>query len=279
MKYEVISPDARLSEIIKYYIVVYDITLLSDILFLPNGGNFIIFNRGISGYSLLHNGEKHEIPKGYSASIKTTKSKKAVLDLDNIPTIEPKVVILVELLPLGFYKLFKEDASLLNTQYRPFENKVINTYFSKLYMHKNLQEDITYLNESFLQMYNEQNNSRELIDDILTKIQEYNYEVTIDELVDEFACSRRTIERQFKKFIGLPPKKFIFICKFYQIFMEYISNGKNLNSTQYIYNDNAHLNKVFHNIVGQSPSKLFEDIHKIKKIHVYQLEMPGANSE
>lgn len=61
--------------------------------------------------------------------------------------------------------------------------------------------------------------------------------------------------------------------------MEYISNGKNLNSTEYIYNDNAHLNKVFHNIVGQSPSKLFEDIHKIKKINVYQLEMPGANSE
>lgn len=170
MKYKVISPDARLSEIIKYYIVVYDITLLSNMLFLPNGGNFIVFNRGISGYSLLHNGEKHEIPKGYSSSIKTTKSKKAVLDLDNIPTISSKVIILVELLPLGFYKLFKEDASLLKTQYWPLENKVINTYFSKLYMHKNLQEDITYLNESFLQMYNEQNNSRELIDDILTKI-------------------------------------------------------------------------------------------------------------
>ncbi|QOP43486.1 helix-turn-helix transcriptional regulator [Sulfurimonas sediminis] len=276
MKYEVFLPDIKLSSIIKCYVVIYDFTLLSDMFFLPNGGNFIVFNRGITGYSLLHNNKKYKIPEGYSASIKTAKSKKSILNLESIPEIEPAVIILAELLPIGFYKLFKKDAVLLNHHYLPLETTVINKYFSKLYMHKSMEQDIGYLDDAFLQMYNDQNNSREFIEDILERIEEYNYEVTVEELTQEFACSRRTIERQFNKFIGLSPKKFIFVCKFYQIFIEYISDGKKFNDTKYIYNDNAHLNKVFHNIVGLSPSQTFEEINKKHTLIVYQLKVSGV---
>ena len=178
---------------------------------------------------------------------------------------------MVELLPIGFYKLFHKDASCLNHKYLPIENTLIDKYFSKLYMHESLKQDISYLNESLLNMYNDHSNSKECIEDILEKIVEYNYEVTVDELANEFACNRRTIERQFKKFIGISPKNFIFICKFYQTFMAYIKDGKKLNDTQYIYNDNAHLNKVFHNIVGYSPSQIFDDIKTNNNLNVYQL--------
>ena len=87
MKYEIFPPDANLRHIIKQYVVIYDVNSLNNMLFLPNGGNFLVFNRGVRGYSLLHNNEKYQIPEGYSVSIKTTKSKKSVLDLVNIPAM------------------------------------------------------------------------------------------------------------------------------------------------------------------------------------------------
>jgi len=236
MKYEVFLPDIRLKNVIQCYVVIYDISLLNGMIFLPTGGNFIVFNRGISGYSVLHNNKKYQIPKGYSASIKTTKSIKTVLDLKNIPFLEPAVFILAELLPIGFYKLFRLDASYLNNQYLPIEETLINKYFSKLYMHKSLEQDIAYLNKTLLQMNNDCSNSKEYIEEMMTKIAGYNYEINVNELAKEFGYHRRTIERKFKKFIGISPKNFIFICKFYQTFMAYVKDEKKLKDIEYIYN-------------------------------------------
>jgi len=273
MKYEIFPPNLRLNGIVKRYIAVYDISILNEMLFLPNGNNFIIFNRGVNGYSILHNNEKYKIPECYCISIKTTKSKKAILNLDELPSYEPSIIILVELLPIGFYKLFHKDASYLRNQYLAIDNTTTDKYFSNLYMHKSLEKDITYLDNSLLRMYNDNDNSRECIENIIEKVVEYNYEITVDELAQEFGCSRRTIERKFKKFIGISPKNFIFICKFYQTFMAYVKDGEKLNDTQYIYNDNAHLNKVFHTIVGYSPSQIFDDIKKNHNLNVYQLKI------
>lgn len=180
MKYEIFPPDANLKNIIKHYVVVYDVNSLNNMLFLPNGGSFLVFNRGVRGYSILHNNEKYQIPEGYSVSIKTIKSKKSVLGLVNIPAIKPAALILVELLAIGFYKLFRKDASCLNNKYLPIENILIDKYFSKLYMHESLKQDISYLNESLLNMYNDHSNSKECIEDILEKIVEYNYAKRIE---------------------------------------------------------------------------------------------------
>ena len=276
MKYEVFLPDLRLNDTVKRYIAVYDISIFNEMLFLPDGGNFMVFNRGLKGYSMLHNNKKYDLPESYSISIKTTKSKRAILDLQHIPIIEPAILILVELLPIGFYKLFHKDASCLNNQYLVIDNKITEKYFSNLYTHKSLEKDIAYLNESLVSMYDNNHNSKEGIEDIIEKIAEYKYEITVDELANEFACCTRTIERQFKKFIGISPKNFIFISKFYQTFMAYVKDGVKLNDTQYIYNDNAHLNKVFHTVVGYSPSQIFYDIKKNNNLNVYQLKMAEA---
>lgn len=276
MKYEAFLPDTRLRSIIKQYIIIYDTNILNKMLFLPNGGNFIIFNRGMTGHCEVLNKDRFEIPKGYSVSLKTNKSIKKCLQIVNSIVDDPCYLILVELQPIGFYKLFKKDASMLNESYMQIDSETIDKYFSNLYTHKNIQEEIAYLNQSLLKMSDSHNSSRECIEDVLDKIIDYHYEITIEELVKEFGCSRRTMERQFKKIIGFTPKKFIFLSKFYKTFIEYVQDGKKLKDIEYVYNDSAHLNKVFQNILGTNPSSMSE-IVKNNVVDIYQLKI--SNNE
>jgi len=261
MQYQIILPDTKLKSIVKQYLVINDLKFIEDMLFLPNGGNFIIFNRGFTGYAELYNGERFKIPSGYSVSIKTNKAKKTVFDIDNQKDMELPI-ILAELLPLGFYKLFSQDASLFNKEYMSISVLIKEKYFSKLYSFTCIEEEIEYLDGMLLELYKSHNHKHLSIEDIIQKIEEYHFEITVEELALECGYSRRTLERKFKKMIGLTPKTYIYISKFCKTILEYIEEGKSLREMEYLYSDNAHLNKVFQKSVGCVPSKMFSDVAK-----------------
>lgn len=270
MKYEIYPPVKNLEHIVKQYVVIHSLKDIEKLLFLPNGGNFIVFNRGMKGCSKLYSGETFDIPKTYSVGIKTNKVKKAILSSDTNLKSLCFPLILVELLPIGFYKLFHEDASLLNDGYMEIEDKIVEIYFKELYQHERVDEEITYLNDSLSKLEVSRGNKRLCIEDLLDKmIYEHRYEVQVKDLVEEFGCSRSTLERQFKKYIGLTPKNFILVSKFTQTLLSYIEGDRTLKDLDYIYSDNSHMNRVFKNILGIVPSEIFHEVSD-ENLHIYQ---------
>ncbi|MEA2111675.1 MAG: helix-turn-helix domain-containing protein [Campylobacterota bacterium] len=273
MTYDIYPPDKKLVNIVKQYFVIKDIGAIESMLFLPNGGNFLVFNRGVKATIKFHTGESHEMLPGYSIGMKASKAKKVIIDrgayLDNV--LLP--IILVELLPIGYYKLFFKDASVLTTSNIVMSEDTIDAYFNRLYLHNTIDDEINYLNQSLIEMDAANNNTHLLIEDIMKSIVDnHHFDVTIVALMKEFKYTRKTMERQFKKCIGLTPKNFIYLAKFCKTFLKYVDEAKKLKDIQYRYSDNAHFNTVFQNITGFAPSELFKDVVENNDIQIYQMK-------
>lgn len=271
MKYNIYEPVEELNNIIKRYFIIRRCEDIEKLMFLPNGGNFLIFNKGLSCQTKLSNNELFNIPQGFSIGLKRSKAaslafdKKIPLDTARFP------IILVELTPIGFYKLFNQSASELTTKHLDMDEKIVSKYFSELYSHETMEEEIEYMNKSLQEMEAANNNERLLIEDIIDSIiNKHYYEVTVEELMAEFKYTRKTMERQFKKFIGLTPKNFIYILKFCKTFLGYIEGTKSLKDIEYRYSDYAHFNVVFQNVTGYKPSELFNAV-KSDEIKIYQM--------
>ena len=269
MQYKTYLPSLELNHIVKRYIVISGFTDVQKLLFVPNGRNFIVFNRGVSGYSELHNGEKVFLPKSSSVSIKAIKAKTLMLDMEKHEDIKFPI-LLIELQPIGYYKIFHQDASELEKKYLEIEEKFLQKHFSKLYTHKNINEEISYIEKSLLEI--DKFNERECIEDALDKIKEFKYEVPIEELAREFGCSRRNLERNFKKYIGMSPKNYMQSAKFHQSLNSYIVDNKSFNQMEFLYTDSSHFNVVSKRLTGKTPSQLYKTIKEKKELRLFGME-------
>lgn len=271
MKYNIYKPAKVLEHIVRQYCVLSCCEDIEKLMFLPNGGNFLIFNKGFPCQTKLSNNELFDVPTGFSAGLK--RSKAASLSFDKKTPLKPLLfpLILVELTPIGFYKLFNQSADKLTTKHLTMDDKVISKYFSELYSHKTIEKEIKYMNKTLQEMEASNNNKHIVIEDILDSITNKHYfEVTVEELMAEFKYTRKTMERQFKKFIGLTPKNFIYLMKFCKTFLGYVQDTKSLKDIAYHYSDNAHFNVVFQNITGYTPSELFNAV-KSNELKIYQI--------
>ncbi|QSZ40830.1 AraC family transcriptional regulator [Sulfurimonas aquatica] len=268
MKYKVYKPVNELVDIVHKYFVVDSIETMDAILCLPNGGNFLVFNRGLQGYHKLHTGKKFLIPGNFFLTVKTRKARQVFLDLKKATY----PIICVELHPIGYYKLFNKDSHHLNKDNIELDADIVNRYFPNLYKNATIEDEIEYLNSRMLLLYHSHGHERENIENILDKIKnEYHFEVSVEKLAEDFNCSRKTMERQFKKIIGITPKNYIYIQKFCQTFLSYMKDGKSLQQMEYLYNDSSHFNAVFKNITGVTPSDLYKDVVVNKNITIYQM--------
>ncbi len=278
MVYDIFSPSQELESIVKHYMVINALDGAESLVFLPNGCNFIVFNRGLEGYSKVYNeSEKFFIPKNYSISIKANKAKKFILKKKETLDKMTFPIILVELTPIGFYKLFNRDASILNKSYLELERDITDEYFKDLYLHNSIEEELEYLNSSLSALNASQNNNHVLIQNVIDKIvNSYHFEVTIESLIKEFGCSRSTMERNFKKTIGLTPKNFIFISKFCKTVLSYIEDDGSFSELKYLYSDSSHINVVFKKFLGVSPSLILSDVVN-NKIQIHQMKGLKSN--
>lgn len=271
MKYNVYKPADVLKNIVEQYFVITSTYDLESLVFLPNGGNFLIFNRDNPYHTQLSSDQTYKIPEGFSVSLKRNKTKKIIFKTTADLNSFSFPIILVELTPIGFYKLFNQDAFILTQNYLSISDKLIERYFLKLYTHNNIEDELSYLNNSLLEMETANNNGRLLVEDIIDSIiYKHHFEVTVEELMREFKSTRKTMERQFKKTVGLTPKNFIYILKFCKTFLQYVQDMKPLKDIEYLYSDNAHFNAVFHNITGYAPNEFYNAVHK-GEIRVYQM--------
>jgi AraC-like DNA-binding protein len=273
MIYSVFFPSLELQNIIRQYVVIDSFEGIERLLFLPNGGNFIVFNRGIEGCTQTYNAEKlFDIPKNYYISAKTNKVIKVVLHRQREIDKSCFPIILVELLPIGYYKLFQKDASLLNKGHLELENDITQRYFADLYTHESVQEELEYLNKSLEALHLSQNNSHLELQNVLSAITDsYDFEVTVKSLLEEFQYSRSSLERQFKKIIGFTPKNFIFISKFCKTVLAHIEEGCTFSELKYLYSDSSHLNAVFKKFLGMNPSEILREVAQ-NNIRIYQMQ-------
>lgn len=273
MIYSIFSPPKELDDIIKQYVVISSLEGMNSLLFLPNGCNFIVFNRGLKGHTKIYNEDKiFQIPKDYSVSIKNNKIKKFILSKQDEPCDIKFPIILAELTPIGFYKLFQRDASILKEMYMKIDKSIIDTYFKDLYAHNSIEEELEYLNRSLAALQSSQSDSDMGIQDIIDKIvNTYHFEVTVKKLLEDFDYSRSKLEREFKKIIGLTPKNFIYISKFCKTAISYIEDECKFNDLEYLYSDHSHMNAVFKKFFGVTPSVILSDVTN-KKIQIYQMQ-------
>ncbi len=270
MLYDIFSPSQELKSIVKHYIVITSLEGIDELLFLPNGCNFIVFNRGLEGCTKLYKEDvKFEIPKNYSISIKSNKARKFIIN-DSCKDITFPI-ILVELTAIGFYKLFNRDASVLKNGYLEIQNETVESYFKDVYTHNSIEEELEYLNNSLSALHDSHSHTHMLIEDIIDKItNSYHFEVTVESLVKEFECSRSTMERNFKKIVGLTPKNFIFISKFCKTVLAYIEDKCSFKELEYLYSDNSYMNAVFKKFLGVSPSVILNQVLN-NEIRIYQM--------
>jgi AraC-like DNA-binding protein len=275
MIYDIFPPSLELEGIVKQYVVINSLEGVENLLFLPNGCNFIVFNRGIEGYTKVYNEDnKFSIPKKYSVSVKTNKVEKFVLNQERNSVNVTFPVILAELTPVGYYQLFNKEASSLNSNYEELEQSIVDIYFKDLYLHKNVEEEIQYLNASLALLKSLQSSPHLPILDVIDKIvNSYHYEVSVENLIKEFGYSRSTMERQFKKVVGLTPKNFIFVSKFCKTVLSYIEDGCTFKELEYLYSDSSHMNAVFKKFLDVSPSVILNKVTN-NKIQIYQMQKP-----
>ncbi len=270
MTYKIFPPADELKKIVKHFIVIDSFENSDNFLFLPNGGNFIIFNKGVKAFSKSFcDDETFVIPKSYSVSPKTDKVKNIIIDSSH-KDITGQSIIVVELLPVGFYKLFNMNASELSCKYMEISNEIVDKHLSKLYTHNSIEDELSYLNNSFIEMQNCHCNTHLCIEDVVERIYNEYFDIQVKDLLAEFGCSRSTMERQFKKIVGYTPKKYILIAKFCKTFLEYVEDKRTFHELQYIYSDNSHMNTLFKNTLGMSPSEIFSKVEN-KELYVYQI--------
>lgn len=272
MIYDVFPSAKVLESVIKQYAVVTSLEGIEKLLFLPNGCNFIVFNRGFDGYLKVHKEDKKfPIPKNYSISVKNNRIKKFRLNDENFASNVKLPLILAELTPIGFYKLFNIGATILNNCFFEIEESMIDEYFSGLYTHDCIEDEIEYLNVALDRLQLSHDCSRMCIQDVIDKIiNTYHFEVSVQTLLEEFGCSRSKLEREFKKIIGFTPKNYIYISKFCKTVLAYIEDDCGFNEMEYLYSDYSHMNSVFKKFFGTNPSVVFDDVTS-NRIQLYQM--------
>lgn len=271
MDYNIYAPSIELRNLVKNYIVINSLQDFDKLLFLPNANNFIVFNRGICGSSVsLCGTEEYPILNSYCISPKTNKAKLFVLDTSSDYTKIQFPVLLVELLPLAYFKIFNKDSQRLKSCFVEIDENIIDMYFSNLYRYKSIEEELQYLNKTLLKLYKSQPNERLCIEDAIDKIDSEYYDIQVKELIDIFGCSRSTIERGFKKVVGLSPKNYILMSKFCKTLLAYIKDKKSFKDIQYLYSDSSHMNSTFKKFLGIAPKGIFAKVDT-KELIVYQI--------
>src|SRR5699024_4886950 len=98
---------------------------------------------------------------------------------------------------------------------------------------------------------------------IVEYIQEESSILKVDDLVDRFNLSKRSLQRLLRKYVGVNPKWVIQRYRLHEaaekIVAEQISNWTQL-ALDLGYYDQAHFSNDFKSIVGQTPSEYVESL-------------------
>lgn len=166
----------------------------------------------------------------------------------------------IKLQPTTLYELFGLDMSELTNKALPFEHLLPNNSGSLIEMltiKESLEEKKTRIESYFKKIAGNltltQNKARPAIDLII----ERNGDINISHIAESLGLSERSLERLFRKSVGLSPKFYSRIIRLGKVFKLLEADQKEWTAIAHLcgYYDQAHFIKNFQEFAGEDPTK------------------------
>lgn len=166
--------------------------------------------------------------------------------------------------PLGMFQLFGNDMSILTNQSMDLNDflgeKQAQELIKKLKSNLDDDQQIMVLNNFFLSLNPFQKDITKL-KKALQFIHQKNGDVSIHEILNHSNCHRKTLERQFKRMIGLSPKVYSQIYQFKCLFNLLRANPQ-ITWTQLAekagYFDQSHMSRYVKEYLNVSPNSIIK---------------------
>lgn len=182
-------------------------------------------------------------------------------------TIEGKGNVLgIKFRPGGFYPFYKSSISsfsddliaieqVFDVDTKELENRVLAP--------DNKEEMVERAEDFIRQDLPEEDDRVAFINNIIGAVIADKSLVKVDQLVEQFDTSKRSLQRMFKRYVGVSPKWVIKRFRLHEVAGQLVENGETDWAQLAVdlgYFDQSHFIKDFKSIVGQTPAKYLEEI-------------------
>ncbi|MBS1670036.1 MAG: helix-turn-helix transcriptional regulator [Bacteroidetes bacterium] len=140
------------------------------------------------------------------------------------------------------------------------------TFFEQFFGEQDNDKRILILEDYLLSLYTPFSESP-FLSDILNMLNDFNKEVSIEDIAKKFSLSSRTLDRLFKKHLGVSPVSFRKVARFRHSLKNKLFNDQFDTLTRIGYESNfydqSYFIKVYKNLTGQNPKAFFNSIDKL----------------
>jgi AraC-like DNA-binding protein len=216
-------------------------------LIMPTGSLNMVFNYADEQYLIHEKGEPEKLP-----DILITGQLNKVWKLQYGDTLKQFGIILK---PIGFFRLFKVPAALFSGTFIDGETAPWNLekLYSELSQHHDVNKAFDFI-EEYLQTHTNPEDVPAFLTEILNSIELSEGNISTDELASTYHKSVSSIERYFKKMVGMTPKAYSNIVKFNTA----INVMDEANNILDYYYDQSHFIKTCKKYTGKTPAELMK---------------------
>jgi AraC-like DNA-binding protein len=106
-----------------------------------------------------------------------------------------------------------------------------------------------------------------LLSDVVNALSDFKKELSVEDIAKQFSLSSRTLNRLFKKHLGISPTAFRKIARFRHSLKNKIFNSEFNTLTKIAYESNfydqSYFIKIYKNLTGQNPKTFFKSIERL----------------
>lgn len=200
--------------------------------------------------------EKQELPKAFLYG--QTVKRREMIWTGDINTIG------VHFYPNSLKAIFGFDANILTDTCLEFDlisTKEYQFLHEQLCNNNSTSEQISLLSNYFLSLITKNNSYNPSVAFAIEKIEKSNGQLQYGELVTDLKISERSLERYFKRHVGITPKMFMRICRFQSSLQQLNKKGyEKLSDIAYEngYADQSHFIREFKEFLGFSPLQFYK---------------------
>ena len=165
----------------------------------------------------------------------------------------------IKMQPTAIHELFHLDMNSIVDTVIPIPEELkkrFHTIFTIAISKLSFEEKVIQIQEWFSALILKSSTKQHAVSEIVQAIIQTKGKLTLDELSSKSSFSKRSIERYFKKAVGLSPKHYIRIIRFSQIFHHVQAHKNDWSDIAYLcgYYDQSHFIKNFKEFTGERPS-------------------------
>lgn len=172
----------------------------------------------------------------------------------------PYECIVISFKSTAFYQLFGINMrELTNTHCsitKYMQEVEIEPWLAKIKSTENLSTRFSLVNDFLLTIEKQKKNDTATVDRCIEQMVLHSGTQTVQDLALQLGVSKRYLEIQFGRMVGLSPGRLNRLLRFYCILQEWITNGEGLTSLfdKYSYFDYSHFRKDFMSFFSMTPA-------------------------